>query len=169
MLLLDQVPRNCYRADAASIAFKVFDPLAQQVTLAAMEQGIPDVLPELRWSFARRMWFYLPLMHSEDQAEHDLATAKYAAMQTDMLSLIPGEEGAKLEAENEHHREALRVVGSNGEVAKQLAQVQVEFEKKHYDIIKQFGRYPHRNKAMGREMTAAEQEYLDNGGETFGS
>jgi uncharacterized protein (DUF924 family) len=167
VLLLDQVPRNCYRGDAAVVAYTVFDPLAQQVTLAAMEQGIPDVLPEFRWSFARRMWFYLPLMHSEDPAEHDLATTKYASLQADMLSLIPGEASANLEAENEHHREALRVVRAKADAAKMLGQVQVDFEKKHYDIIKQFGRYPHRNKTMGREMTAAEQEYLDNGGETF--
>lgn len=34
----------------------------------------------------------------------------------------------------------------------------------HYDIIAQFGRFPHRNAALGRITTPAEQEYLDNGG-----
>ena len=32
--------------------------------------------------------------------------------------------------------------------------------KQHYDIIFRFGRYPHRNKALGRESTPQESEYL---------
>ena len=32
------------------------------------------------------------------------------------------------------------------------------------DIIRRFGRFPHRNPILGRAMTAAEQEYLDAGG-----
>lgn len=35
---------------------------------------------------------------------------------------------------------------------------------RHYDIIKRFGRFPHRNAILGRSMTVAEQQYLDNGG-----
>lgn len=34
----------------------------------------------------------------------------------------------------------------------------------HRDIIVQFGRFPHRNAALGRETTAAEQAFLDEGG-----
>ena len=34
----------------------------------------------------------------------------------------------------------------------------------HRDIIARFGRFPHRNAALGREMTAPEQAYLDEGG-----
>jgi uncharacterized protein (DUF924 family) len=34
----------------------------------------------------------------------------------------------------------------------------------HLRIIARFGRFPHRNKAMGRDMTPAEQAYLDAGG-----
>jgi uncharacterized protein (DUF924 family) len=34
----------------------------------------------------------------------------------------------------------------------------------HRDIIARFGRFPHRNRALGREMTLAEQEFLDEGG-----
>lgn len=34
----------------------------------------------------------------------------------------------------------------------------------HLDIIEQFGRFPHRNAALGRETTAAEQAFLDAGG-----
>ena len=34
----------------------------------------------------------------------------------------------------------------------------------HRDIIVRFGRFPHRNKALGRETTAEEQAFLDQGG-----
>ncbi|NHK28690.1 DUF924 family protein [Parvularcula flava] len=43
----------------------------------------------------------------------------------------------------------------------------VDFAIRHRDIIEAFGRYPHRNEVLGREMTAEEQTYLDEGGETF--
>ena len=34
------------------------------------------------------------------------------------------------------------------------------FEKKHQKIIARFGRYPHRNKILGRESTAEERAFL---------
>jgi uncharacterized protein (DUF924 family) len=34
----------------------------------------------------------------------------------------------------------------------------------HADIIRRFGRFPHRNKVLGRDTTPAEQEFLDSGG-----
>jgi uncharacterized protein (DUF924 family) len=34
----------------------------------------------------------------------------------------------------------------------------------HRDIVARFGRFPHRNKALGRTTTAAEQAFLDEGG-----
>jgi uncharacterized protein (DUF924 family) len=34
----------------------------------------------------------------------------------------------------------------------------------HRDVIIKFGRFPHRNRVMGRDTTAAEQEFLDGGG-----
>ena len=38
----------------------------------------------------------------------------------------------------------------------------------HRDIILRFGRFPHRNLALGRRSTVEEQHFLDSGGETFG-
>lgn len=37
----------------------------------------------------------------------------------------------------------------------------------HKEIIDRFGRFPHRNAAMGRESTAEEVQYLADGGRTF--
>ena len=34
----------------------------------------------------------------------------------------------------------------------------------HRDIVRRFGRFPHRNKILGRETTPEEKQYLDNGG-----
>lgn len=34
----------------------------------------------------------------------------------------------------------------------------------HRDIIRDFGRFPHRNAVLGRQTTAEEQEFLDEGG-----
>jgi uncharacterized protein (DUF924 family) len=34
----------------------------------------------------------------------------------------------------------------------------------HADIIRRFGRFPHRNRALGRATTAEEQAFLDSGG-----
>ena len=35
---------------------------------------------------------------------------------------------------------------------------------KHHDVIRRFGRFPHRNAALGRATTPEEQAYLDAGG-----
>jgi uncharacterized protein (DUF924 family) len=34
----------------------------------------------------------------------------------------------------------------------------------HRDIIAKFGRFPHRNRVLGRATTPAEQQFLDGGG-----
>jgi uncharacterized protein (DUF924 family) len=39
-----------------------------------------------------------------------------------------------------------------------------EWAEKHRDIIRRFGRFPHRNGVLGRETTAEERAFLDGGG-----
>jgi uncharacterized protein (DUF924 family) len=34
----------------------------------------------------------------------------------------------------------------------------------HREIVRRFGRFPHRNPILGRAMTAEEQRFLDDGG-----
>lgn len=43
----------------------------------------------------------------------------------------------------------------------------LEFEIKHKVIIERFGRYPHRNKILGRESTAEELEFLQTPDSSF--
>lgn len=36
----------------------------------------------------------------------------------------------------------------------------LDYARRHHDIVARFGRFPHRNKALGRPSTAAEEEFL---------
>lgn len=40
----------------------------------------------------------------------------------------------------------------------------VKYARTHYDVIKEFGRFPHRNAIIGRESTAEETAFLEAGG-----
>ena len=40
----------------------------------------------------------------------------------------------------------------------------LKYAREHADIIRRFGRFPHRNCVLGRPTTEAEQAFLDNGG-----
>lgn len=42
-----------------------------------------------------------------------------------------------------------------------------EFEKRHYEIIQRFGRYPHRNEVLNRISTPEEVEFLKQPGSSF--
>lgn len=160
------MPRNCYRGPDASLVFTVFDPIALQLAVTAIEKGIPEQTPEIRWHFAYRNWFFLPLMHSEEKLFHDRALEHYERMQSDIMALAE-EEGDVPADSDKFRKKAKGVVKRDVKAAKTYADLNVEFEKKHADIIKQFGRYPHRNAALGRTPTKEEEEYLANGGETF--
>ena len=44
----------------------------------------------------------------------------------------------------------------------------LDYARRHHSIIKRFGRFPHRNAALGRESTEEEKSFLVAGGDTFG-
>jgi uncharacterized protein (DUF924 family) len=44
----------------------------------------------------------------------------------------------------------------------------LDYALRHQDVIRRFGRFPHRNRILGRPSTDEEQAYLAAGGETFG-
>ena len=171
IILLDQIPRNCYRGSESSIVFTEFDPVARDIARAAIERGIPDQDPQVRWRFSYRNWFYMPLMHSEALADHELAVQGFQKAVDDVDALASGELSSSAAAsgdEGVRRRDAARAVQAAAESAKTLVRTHLGFEQKHYDIVKRFGRYPHRNKALGRTATEEERAYLENGGETFG-
>ena len=61
----------------------------------------------------------------------------------------------------EIHQIALGLYEKNG------IEMNFEYEKKHYEIIKKFGRYPHRNKVLGRESSVEEEKFLKQPGSSF--
>jgi uncharacterized protein (DUF924 family) len=49
-------------------------------------------------------------------------------------------------------------------LAQALGEPDLLHAERHRDIVRRFGRFPHRNPILGRHMTADEQRYLDGGG-----
>lgn len=164
VLLLDQIPRNCYRGPASKVVFTVFDPLALAVAQAAVAAGIPTTRPEVRWQLAYRGWFYLPLEHSEDAAVHEECRRLYASIGEDVEMLLAEKEAGEVD---EYRRRAWEVWHGDEKAARALVDAQVDFQKRHTAIIARFGRYPHRNEPLGRESTAEERAFLEGGGDTF--
>jgi len=89
---------------------------------------------------AQRVFFYMPYMHSED-----------IHIQEKSLQLFRG-----LEEEFKTFPKLSPTVSENRKYA-----------EAHHDIIKRFGRYPHRNEILGRESTAEELEFLKQPGSSF--
>lgn len=44
---------------------------------------------------------------------------------------------------------------------------QIDYAVRHYNVIKRFDRFPHRNDVLGRSSTAEEVEFLSSGGDNF--
>ena len=61
----------------------------------------------------------------------------------------------------EIHELAVELFTKNG------IQSNLDFEFSHKKIIEQFGRYPHRNKVLGRQSTAEELRFLTRPGSSF--
>ena len=86
-----------------------------------------------------RVFFYLPLEHAESLEAQDAAVEAFAR--------LAAEAPAEL-------RDYCAYCG--------------DFARQHRDIIVKFGRFPHRNRVLERESTAAELEWLAAGGGSFG-
>ncbi|EKV15769.1 hypothetical protein PDIG_23820 [Penicillium digitatum PHI26] len=164
IILLDQIPRNCYRGVESKLVFGRFDPLAEDVALRAIKEGIPAQSTYLKYRMAYRMWFYLPLMHSENLAVHEQAVKVHEDIARDLNGLLARDTSTLTKEE----RKCQGVLSEKVEALQALLSNIFDFEKRHKVIIERFGRYPHRNQPLGRVSTPEEIEYLNNGGETFG-
>jgi uncharacterized protein (DUF924 family) len=49
-------------------------------------------------------------------------------------------------------------------LARRLGRPDLSHAEHHRDIVRRFGRFPHRNPILGRAITREEQQYLDDGG-----
>jgi uncharacterized protein (DUF924 family) len=88
----------------------------------------------------QRVFYCMPLQHAESRAVQAKSVATFAA-------LAAAEAPPALAA-----------------ALKNFA----DYAVLHQDIIERFGRFPHRNRVLGRESTAAELEFLASGGPSFG-
>ena len=59
------------------------------------------------------------------------------------------------------HEQALQLFATPG------MEMNLEFEHRHKAVIDRFGRYPHRNAALGRTSTPEEIEFLRQPGSAF--
>lgn len=121
ILLLDQFPRNLWRACAHAWAT---DPLALSVARRGVSQSFDRQGPQ-----DLRVFWYLPFEHSESLADQDRCVR---------LMQDWADEGGDAEF--------------------------LKWAHVHRDVIVQFGRFPHRNGALGRQTTPEEQAFLDAGG-----
>ncbi|MCH9631603.1 MAG: hypothetical protein S4CHLAM37_16270 [Chlamydiia bacterium] len=105
--------------------------------LALCKEGIHSGLHK-ELSYIERAFFYLPLEHSEDLENQIECVRLY----------------------EELYEEA-------PETLKESMKNFLGYAKDHYDVIDRFGRFPHRNKILGRESTEEELKLLEVGGSFF--
>jgi uncharacterized protein (DUF924 family) len=86
-----------------------------------------------------RIFFYMPLQHAESREVQEESVAAYRRL----LSEAPAEL-------REHFVSSLRSA------------------ENHRTIIERFGRFPYRNRALGRSSSPQERDWLRDGGSNFG-
>jgi uncharacterized protein (DUF924 family) len=85
-----------------------------------------------------RIFFYMPLQHSELLEVQEESVAAYK-----------------------------RLANEAPETIRDVFRGCVGFAERHREVIRRFGRFPHRNALLGRPSTPDEQAYMREGGETF--
>jgi len=130
IILLDQFSRNIYRNTPKAWAQ---DSLALTTARDAIKHGFDKKL-----SITERMFFYMPLMHSENLSTQDESIAQFTQLANDGDASI-----------------------------KEAIDGNLSYAHAHRDIIAKFGRYPHRNKILRRESTKEEIEFLKQPNSSF--
>lgn len=130
IILTDQFPRSIYRETPQSFAY---DATALAWCLDGLNRRF-----DLRLRPIERVFFYLPLEHSESLAHQERAVrcfeALFAALAIDQQATF---------------------------------QEYLDFAGRHRDVIARFGRFPHRNRILGRESTSEELAFLTEPGSSF--
>jgi len=87
----------------------------------------------------QRAFFYMPLQHTESRKVQEKSVALFNKL---------------AEAVSPTYQETFLTIA--------------QFAELHRDIVDRFGRFPHRNKVMGRDNTPEEDEYLSGDSPDFG-
>ena len=94
-----------------------------------------------RLQLIERLFLYMPLMHTEDLLIQELSLQCFENLVT--------------EVQQKNARNTVYYEYSFG------------YAKRHYEIIKEFGRFPHRNSILQRASTLQEQKFLQQPGSSF--
>ena len=86
-----------------------------------------------------RIFLYMPLQHAEDLGLQRRSIEQFESLAAEVDDVWRG-----YFAEN------------------------VRYAREHHDIVERFGRFPHRNRTLGRDSTEEELRYLADGAPTFG-
>jgi uncharacterized protein (DUF924 family) len=130
ILLCDQFPRNIHRDTPQSFAF---DEQARALCKKGIDAGADEALRPIQ-----RVFFYLPLEHSESLDDQNESVALFEALASDVPAAT---------------REDFKGY--------------VDFARHHRAIIERFGRFPHRNAILGRISSAEEAAFLKEPGSSF--
>lgn len=130
ILLTDQFPRNIYRGHAQSFAY---DALAREWCLYGLEKKYDARLRPIE-----RVFFYLPLEHSENIDHQELSVQLF----TKLFQSVAADQAEDFRG-------------------------YLTFALRHRRVISRFGRFPHRNEILGRESSAEEIEFLAEPGSRF--
>jgi uncharacterized protein (DUF924 family) len=130
ILLTDQFPRNIFRGTPEAFAF---DEIALDLSLQVLAAG-----EEKRLRPIQRVFFYMPLEHSEELEHQHRSVDLFQELVLD----VP---------------ESRRPTFAGF----------LNFAIRHCAIIEQFDRFPHRNAILGRESTSEEIEFLKQPGSSF--
>ena len=133
ILLCDQFPRNMFRASA-----KAFQADPQTARLAYKTLKNEELWKE--YKTFEKMFILLPLQHAEDKALVQLQVEEYIKLDREVSEQMPDV-----------------YVGAAGK----LLQMNIKFAQDHNTTMQRFGRYPHRNKYLGRDSTPEELDYLN--------
>jgi len=105
--------------------------------LALCVNGIDQGL-DLKLRPIERVFFYLPLEHAESVEHQD----KSVTLFSELVSIA-----------DERHKAPFKEY--------------LDFAVRHHDIIARFGRFPHRNRILGRQSTPEEVAFLAEPGSSF--
>lgn len=130
IILLDQFSRHIYRNSSQAFAQ---DNKALELCLQGIEQQYDH-----RLSLIERVFFYFPLMHSENAEMQSLSLRAYEML----LSLSFPE-------------------------TRPVFEKFLDYAIRHHEIISRFSRFPYRNETLGRISTPVEEEFLKNAGSLF--
>lgn len=130
IVVVDQFSRNLFRGTPKAFAQ---DALARRLCFEGLAAKNDRQL-----GFLERVFFYLPLEHSESREDQARSVAEYEALGDEVPPAL-----------------------------RDLFGYYTKFARAHRAVIERFARFPHRNAILARESTAEEQAFLKQPGSSF--